>query len=133
MRCVKYKPEGPILGLFSPGQPVRIDPPYICGLSVMRSRGLKLGLQAPHTNDQPLPLSTELCDTHHKQHALPSLRIEFTLYSTFFLLYFSFVIQSFCAAGFALLNLPKGKSLGRSKPATNCNTLCGIPTISKFF
>ncbi len=24
-----------------------------------------------------------------------------------------------CAAGFALLNLPKGKSLGRSKPATN--------------
>ncbi len=23
-----------------------------------------------------------------------------------------------CAAGFALLNLPKGKSLGRSKPAT---------------
>jgi len=26
---------------------------------------------------------------------------------------------SYCAAGFALLNLPKGKSLGRSKPATN--------------
>ena len=25
----------------------------------------------------------------------------------------------FCAAGFALLNLPKGKSLGRSKPETN--------------
>ncbi len=25
----------------------------------------------------------------------------------------------YCAAGFALLNLPKGKSLGRSKPATN--------------
>ena len=24
-----------------------------------------------------------------------------------------------CAADFALLNLPKGKSLGRSKPATN--------------
>ena len=24
-----------------------------------------------------------------------------------------------CAAGFALLNLPKGKSLGRSKPETN--------------
>jgi hypothetical protein len=24
-----------------------------------------------------------------------------------------------CAAGFALLNLPKGKSLGRSKPATS--------------
>jgi hypothetical protein len=26
---------------------------------------------------------------------------------------------SMCAAGFALLNLPKGKSLGRSKPETN--------------
>jgi hypothetical protein len=26
---------------------------------------------------------------------------------------------SYCAAGFALLNLPKGKSLGRSKPETN--------------
>ena len=25
----------------------------------------------------------------------------------------------YCAAGFALLNLPKGKSLGRSKPETN--------------
>ncbi len=24
-----------------------------------------------------------------------------------------------CAADFSLLNLPKGKSLGRSKPATN--------------
>jgi hypothetical protein len=28
-------------------------------------------------------------------------------------------IFSTCAAGFALLNLPKGKSLGRSKPETN--------------
>ncbi len=27
--------------------------------------------------------------------------------------------QTFCAADFALLNLPKGKSLGRSKPATS--------------
>jgi hypothetical protein len=27
-----------------------------------------------------------------------------------------------CAAGFALLNLPKGKSLGRSKPETNSET-----------
>jgi len=27
--------------------------------------------------------------------------------------------NSYCAAGFALLNLPKGKSLGRSKPETN--------------
>jgi hypothetical protein len=27
--------------------------------------------------------------------------------------------DSSCAAGFALLNLPKGKSLGRSKPATS--------------
>ncbi len=27
--------------------------------------------------------------------------------------------MSSCAAGFALLNLPKGKSLGRSKPATS--------------
>jgi hypothetical protein len=27
--------------------------------------------------------------------------------------------QKYCAAGFALLNLPKGKSLGRSKPETN--------------
>ena len=42
-----------------------------------------------------------------------------------------------CAAGFALLNLPKGKSLGRSKPATSSYaqalaTHCvGIPTISK--
>ncbi len=31
---------------------------------------------------------------------------------------FYFVYIS-CAAGFALLNLPKGKSLGRSKPETN--------------
>ena len=29
------------------------------------------------------------------------------------------VIDNDCAADFALLNLPKGKSLGRSKPATN--------------
>jgi hypothetical protein len=27
--------------------------------------------------------------------------------------------QPMCAADFSLLNLPKGKSLGRSKPATN--------------
>ncbi len=27
--------------------------------------------------------------------------------------------ESYCAADFSLLNLPKGKSLGRSKPATN--------------
>jgi hypothetical protein len=33
----------------------------------------------------------------------------------FFLIFF----EGTCAAGFALLNLPKGKSLGRSKPATN--------------
>ncbi len=30
-----------------------------------------------------------------------------------------FVLVSNCAADFALLNLPKGKSLGRSKPATS--------------
>jgi hypothetical protein len=29
------------------------------------------------------------------------------------------LIFSYCAADFSLLNLPKGKSLGRSKPATN--------------
>ncbi len=29
------------------------------------------------------------------------------------------LFHSCCAAGFALLNLPKGKSLGRSKPETN--------------
>ena len=28
-------------------------------------------------------------------------------------------INTFCAADFSLLNLPKGKSLGRSKPATD--------------
>jgi hypothetical protein len=28
-------------------------------------------------------------------------------------------VQCACAADFSLLNLPKGKSLGRSKPATN--------------
>ncbi len=28
-------------------------------------------------------------------------------------------IYGICAADFSLLNLPKGKSLGRSKPATN--------------
>jgi hypothetical protein len=38
--------------------------------------------------------------------------------------------NQYCAAGFALLNLPKGKSLGRSKPETNssneqaCATHC---------
>ncbi len=29
------------------------------------------------------------------------------------------IYHSTCAADFSLLNLPKGKSLGRSKPATN--------------
>ncbi len=29
------------------------------------------------------------------------------------------LLYIYCAAGFALLNLPKGKSLGRSKPETN--------------
>ncbi len=33
-------------------------------------------------------------------------------------LYFKKIIK-FCAADFSLLNLPKGKSLGRSKPATS--------------
>ncbi len=28
-------------------------------------------------------------------------------------------VEYTCAADFSLLNLPKGKSLGRSKPATN--------------
>ena len=28
-------------------------------------------------------------------------------------------LRTHCAAGFALLNLPKGKSLGRSKPVTS--------------
>jgi hypothetical protein len=42
-----------------------------------------------------------------------------------------------CAAGFALLNLPKGKSLGRSKPETNSYaqalaTHCGLVS-SLFF
>jgi hypothetical protein len=32
---------------------------------------------------------------------------------------FNIQCLSICAAGFALLNLPKGKSLGRSKPATS--------------
>jgi hypothetical protein len=34
----------------------------------------------------------------------------------------TYTVKSFvstCAADFSLLNLPKGKSLGRSKPATN--------------
>jgi hypothetical protein len=34
-------------------------------------------------------------------------------------LQFNLSIKERCAAGFALLNLPKGKSLGRSKPETN--------------
>ena len=44
-----------------------------------------------------------------------------------------------CAAGFALLNLPKGKSLGRSKPATSSyaqalqHTVRKISTISKSY
>ncbi len=29
------------------------------------------------------------------------------------------IVIIICAADFSLLNLPKGKSLGRSKPATN--------------
>ncbi len=33
---------------------------------------------------------------------------------------YSYILyKSMCAADFSLLNLPKGKSLGRSKPATN--------------
>jgi hypothetical protein len=32
---------------------------------------------------------------------------------------FGQITQQLCAADFSLLNLPKGKSLGRSKPATN--------------
>jgi hypothetical protein len=31
----------------------------------------------------------------------------------------AFSAKTLCAADFSLLNLPKGKSLGRSKPATN--------------
>ncbi len=31
--------------------------------------------------------------------------------------------DGWCAAGFALLNLPKGKSLGRSKPETNSSNV----------
>jgi hypothetical protein len=44
-----------------------------------------------------------------------------------------------CAAGFALLNLPKGKSLGRSKPATSSyaqalqHTMRKTSTISKSY
>ena len=38
-------------------------------------------------------------------------------YPTFLILLKCVAVR--CAAGFALLNLPKGKSLGRSKPATN--------------
>ncbi len=34
-------------------------------------------------------------------------------------MYISSVNDTGCAADFSLLNLPKGKSLGRSKPATN--------------
>jgi hypothetical protein len=33
--------------------------------------------------------------------------------------HYSGPLQRLCAAGFALLNLPKGKSLGRSKPVTS--------------
>ncbi len=33
--------------------------------------------------------------------------------------YSSTIQENGCAADFSLLNLPKGKSLGRSKPATN--------------
>ncbi len=33
-----------------------------------------------------------------------------------------------CAAGFALLNLPKGKSLGRSKPETNSSNEQALAT-----
>ncbi len=36
-----------------------------------------------------------------------------------YVLYTVITYNNICAAGFALLNLPKGKSLGRSKPATN--------------
>jgi len=36
-----------------------------------------------------------------------------------FYIIFRLRTQSLCAADFALLNLPKGKSLGRSKPETN--------------
>ncbi len=43
---------------------------------------------------------------------------------------YTYVEKDCCAADFALLNLPKGKSLGRSKPETNSSneqahaTLC---------
>jgi hypothetical protein len=33
-----------------------------------------------------------------------------------------------CAAGFALLNLPKGRSLGRSKPETNSSNEQALAT-----
>ncbi len=45
------------------------------------------------------------------------------LYMVKYLHIFSYIRKHFliydCAADFSLLNLPKGKSLGRSKPATN--------------
>ena len=40
-------------------------------------------------------------------------------YFYLFIYYYYYIILYYCAADFALLNLPKGKSLGRSKPATN--------------
>ncbi len=40
-------------------------------------------------------------------------------HSDFFPYKYIDVHYSCCAADFSLLNLPKGKSLGRSKPATN--------------
>jgi hypothetical protein len=36
--------------------------------------------------------------------------------------------KKWCAAGFALLNLPKGKSLGRSKPETNSSNEQALAT-----
>ncbi len=43
----------------------------------------------------------------------------FTSMSIFFIIHKIEEEKNLCAADFSLLNLPKGKSLGRSKPATN--------------
>ncbi len=42
-------------------------------------------------------------------------------------------MERYCAADFSLLNLPKGKSLGRSKPATNSYAQALLHTVRDDF
>ncbi len=74
-----------------------------------------------------LTITSPYVDSKQMYHGQPYARVDFILLqsgtwdlaSELTQYFLSALIHHTCAADFSLLNLPKGKSLGRSKPATN--------------